>query len=628
MRFQTYVLSAVLTLIGLVSFSLVEGGRRDVHADEATSATPKRYHALSLVGEPRFKADFKHFDWVNPNAPKGGTLKLFAFGSFDSLNAFSIQGDPTSLPGLYDTLMVSTPDEPSTEYGLVAEWVSYPDDYSSATFRIRPEARFHDGKPITVEDVIFSLNAQKKANPRIGAYYKHVVEAKKTGEREVTFVFDGPGNRELPQIVGQLTVLPKHFWEAAGSDGKPRDLSKSSLEVPLGSGPYKVKSFDAGRDLIVERVHDYWAKDLPVMKGQYNFDEIRFTFYRDQTPGFEAFKAGEIDVWAESSATKWATQYNFDALKRGAVQKNAFPVKRPGVMQAFALNLRRDKFKDPRVRWAFNLAFDFEQMNKTLFYGMYERTGSYFGKTELASSGLPEGRELEILEELRGLVPPEVFTQAWKNPVNAGRRERRANLGKAVKLLGEAGWAQKGGRIVDADGKPLGVEFLLRDPMFERVVMPYLNDLKRIGVDASVRVVDSSQYERRLRSRDFDIVVDSFGQSFSPGNEQRDYWGSAAAKKEGSRNTIGIENPAIDKLIDKIIFAKDRAELVAATRALDRVLLWNQYVVPQWGFPYQRLAYWDKFGRPSMMPMLGTSYIRTWWLDPDKAAKVKALQGQ
>lgn len=586
---------------------------------QAAAAGEKR-HALSLIGEPKLGPDFKHFDWVNPDAPKGGVLRMFAFGSFDSLNPFSIQGDATSAPGLYDSLMTGNPDEPSTEYGLIAKWVSYPADYSSATFGLRPEARFHDGKQITPEDVIFSLDALKKANPRYAAYYKNVVKAEKTGESEVTFTFDVKGNRELPLIVGELTVLPKHFWEGTGPNGEPRDLAKSTLEVPLGSGPYKFKSVNAGRDFVVERVKDYWAKDLPVMRGQYNFDEIRFTFYRDYTPGFEAFKSGQIDIWTESSATRWATQFDFEPVRTGAVQKKAFPVTVPGVMQAFAFNIRRDKFSDPRVRRAFNLALDFEQMNKSLFYNMYQRVNSYFGTTELASRGLPEGRELEILSEVKDAVPPEVFTTEWKNPVNETPQDRRRNLGEAAKLFAEAGWTPKNGVLTNAAGEPFTVEFLLDNPQFERVVLPYIADLKKIGVNASVRIVDSSQFERRERARDFDIVVESFGQSFSPGNEQRFYWGSAAADQEGSPNKIGIKNPAIDKLIDKVIFAKDRAELVAATRALDRVLLWNHFVVPQWNYPFERIAYWDKFGRPEKMPMQTTAFMSTWWFDPAKQA--------
>ncbi len=334
------------------------------------------------------------------------------------------------------------------------------------------------------------------------------------------------------------------------------------------------------------------------MRGQYNFDEVTFTYFRDRLPAFEAFKAGQVDVWQESSATQWATQYTFDAVKNGAVIKKAFPVTRPGGMQSFAFNLRRDKFKDPRVRRAFNLALDFEQMNKTLFYDMYVRTESFFGGPGLSAKGLPEGRELEILNEVKDQVPPEVFTTPYANPVNATPQDRRKTLGEAAKLFTEAGWTVKNGVLTNAAGEPFKVEFLLADQQFERVVMPYIAELKKIGVDATLRTIDSSQYERRERSRDFDIIVDNFGQSFSPGNEQRNYWGSSTADVEGSSNTIGIKNPAIDKIIDKIVFAKDRAELEAATRALDRVLLWNYYVVPQWGYPFERLAYWDRFGKP------------------------------
>src|SRR5690606_33754912 len=385
-------------------------------AGSLSAGSETRHHALSLVGEPAYEPDFKHFDWVNPDAPKGGTVRQWAMGSFDSLNPFSVQGSTAAGVGLiYDTLMTSSPDEPSTEYGLVAEWVSFPDDFSSATFGLRPEARFHDGEPIKPEDVIFSLEALKKAHPHYNAYYRNVVRAEKTGDHEVTFTFDQKGNRELPQIVGQLPVLPKHFWEATGANGQPRDLSRSTLEIPLGSGPYKIKSFDPGRSIVYERVKDWWAKDLPVSKGQWNFDEFIFTYFRDRVPAFEAFKVGQIDYWQETSAKAWATSYDFEAVRRGLVKKEEIPIRRVTPMQAFVMNLRRPQFQDIRVRKAFNLAFDFEWMNKNLFFDQYKRTESFFGNSELQATGLPTGRELEILNEIKDEVPPEVFTTEWKN---------------------------------------------------------------------------------------------------------------------------------------------------------------------------------------------------------------------
>ncbi len=598
-------------------------------APQGTSQEAVHRHALSLVGEPRMPAGFKHFDWANPDAPKGGRLRRWDMGTFDSLNAFSIKGQAAEALGMiYDSLMSSSPDEPSTEYGLIAQWASYPDDYSSVTFKLRPEARWHDGQPITVDDVIFSLNALKAAHPQYAFYYKNVISAEKTGDHEVTFRFDVKGNRELPQIVGELTILPKHHWQAIGENSEKRDITKSSLEIPLGSGPYKIKSVDPGRAIIYERVADYWAKDLPVRKGLWNFDEISYTYYRDMTPAFEAFKSGAIDVWNENSANRWATQYDLDAVKKGAIKKEELKNARVAGMQAFVLNTRKPQFTDPRVRQAFNLAFDFDTLNKTLFYGQYIRTGSYFANSELAATGLPQGREKEILETIKDLIPPQVFTTVWKNPSAANPMDHRNNLRQAVKLMGEAGWTIKNGRLTNAKGEVMSAEFLLVQPDFERIVLPYIEDLKKIGIAATARIVDTSQYKRRLDSFDFDVVVGSFAQSHSPGNEQRDFWGSESAKHDGSRNLAGISNPAIDKLIDAIILAKDRADLVAATRALDRVLLWNNYVVPQWYYPFDRLASWDRFGRPEKLPSQSPGTTMSWWFDANKDDAVRTRLGR
>lgn len=619
------------------------------------TAGPKKHHALSLVGEPKQGPDFEHFGWVNPDAPKGGTVRGFVQGSFDSLNPFTVQGDPAGGIGLtFDSLMATSLDEPSTEYAHVAEWVSYPDDYSSVTFGLRPEAHFHDGKPVTPEDVVFSLEALKKAHPRYAFYYKNVVKAEKTGEREVTFTFDVKGNRELPQIVGQLMVLPKHYWEGQRSDGQLRDITKSTLEAPLGSGPYRVKDVDPGRGITYERVVDYWAKDLPVSKGQWNFDEIKLNYFRDRTPGFEEFKSGKLDYWNENVAGQWATGYNFPAIKKGWVNKEAIPVKRVAPMQAFVFNLRRKQFQDPRVRKAFALAFNFEDANKMIFYDLYVRVGSFFDNSELASKGLPEGRELEILEQVRNEVPAEVFTAEWKNPVNATPQNFRNNMREASRLLTEAGWklqhetaedgqcgffcglmrtvglssARKENVRRNDQGEVLTAEFLLDSPSFEKIALPYIQHLQKLGIKASVRMVDSAQYKRREESHDYDIIIDNFAQSESPGNEQRDFWGSAAADRDGTRNTAGIKNPAIDKLIDKVVFAKDREELVAATRALDRVLLWNYYVVPHWHYPYERIVTWDIFGRPEALPSQTAGLMQIWWIDPEKQKALAAARGK
>lgn len=595
----------------------------------AGEATAQKRHAVSLLGEPKLPADYTHFPWVNPDAPKGGTLRLSAIGGFDNLNPFTVKGQAAAgLGNLFDTLLFNSPDEPSAEYGLIAEWISYPADFSSVTFGLRPEAKFHDGKPITPEDVVFSFTEQKKSDPRVGFYYQNVVKAEKTGEREVTFTFDKPGNRELPLIVGQLSIVPKHFYEAQNEKGEKRDLSKSTLEPPLGSGAYKIKSVDPGRRVVYERVKDYWAANLPVAKGQNNFDEISYIYFKDRTPAFEAFKGGDVDFWTETSAGSWATQYNFDAVTKGLVKKEALPHQRVASMQGFTMNARRKPFDDMRVRRAIALAFNFEALNKSIFYGQYVRAQSFFGNSELAATGLPEGRELEFLNEVKADIPAEVFTTPWKSPSNEKDTDFRTNMLAATKLLDEAGWKISGGQRKNAAGEVLKLEILLVQPDFERIVLPFIENLKKLGIAASVRIVDSSQYEQREKTRDFDMIVDSFGQSHSPGNEQRDYWGSEAADREGSRNIIGIKSTAIDKLVDNIVFAKNRDDLVAATRALDRVLLWSFYVVPQWYYPFDRIATWDIYGRPETLPSQNPGYANAWWVDPAKAGAVKAARGK
>jgi microcin C transport system substrate-binding protein len=624
-RFSGPVLSLILSATLLAPASAEDGGA------QPAAAAPERRTALSLIGEPKVKPDFKHFDWVNPDAPKGGTVKFSVEGTFDSLNPYSVQGVPAAgVTMIYDSLMTSTPDEESTEYCQIAEWVSFPPDYSSVTFAIRPEARFHDGTPITPEDVIFSLEALKKAHPTYARYYKNVVKGEKTGEHEVTFTFDSAGNRELPFIVGELNVLPKHYWEGKKPNGEARDITKSTLEIPLGSGAYKIKEIEAGSRIVLERVKDYWAKDLPVSVGQWNFDELRFQYFRERTAAFEDFKSGRADFWSERMASAWATQFNFPGMQKGWVKKETLATKRVGRMQAFAFNLRRDKFKDVRVRQAFNLAFDFEDLNKSVLFGLYTRVSSFFDNSELKATGLPQGRELEILKEYEKDLPPDVFTTEWKNPVFAKPEDMRKNLGQAVKLLGEAGWQVRPGSTVltNAAGEPLKVEFLLGDEAFQKHVAHYISNLKKIGVEATIRVVDDAQYEQRQRTFDFDIIVDGFPQSMSPGNEQRDYWGSAAADMQGSRNTIGIKNPAIDGIIEKIVFSKDRADLISAVHALDRVLLWNFYVVPQWYNPNDWIAYWDEFGRPEKLPSLTSAFTQVWWVDEAKEKALAAARGK
>lgn len=590
------------------------------------SEPAKRHTALSLLGKPKQPEGFKNFDWVNPDAPKGGRVRMSAVGTFDSFNPFSTQGVPGGRPDLtHATLMASaSADEESSAYAHIAEWVSHPDDFSSATFGLRKDARFSDGKPITADDVIFSLTALKSAHPAYNSYYKHVVAAERTGDNEVTFRFDVKGNRELPVIVGGLYVLSKAHWTGTDDNGNKRDIMKSTLEPPVGSGPYRIKSFEAGRHIVLERIADWWAKDLPSGKGTWNFDEIRIEYSRERTGAFEAFKAGNIDFWMENVAKEWATAYDFDAVKRGAVKLEKVPRAGLAPMQSFAINIRRPQFQDVRVRKALSIAFNFEWANKNLFAGQYVRVDSFFGNSELQSKGVPQGRELEYLESVRAQVPPEVFAAEWKNVQYNSQDDDRRHLRAAAKLMSEAGWTQKDGVLVNAGGEKLNLEILLAQPTFERVVQNYSETLKKLGVNISVRVVDPSQYQRRLDTFDFDMVVHSFAQSLSPGNEQRGIWGSEAAAHQGSNNVIGIRNPAVDALVEKIVMAPNREDLVAATRALDRVLLWNYYVIPQWTFPFERIAYWDKFGRPAKLPSRGANFLQTWWSDADAAKRLGA----
>jgi microcin C transport system substrate-binding protein len=583
------------------------------------AAQGKVSHALSLSGEPKYPAGFTHLDYVNPNAPKGGDVRLHSIGGYDSFNPFIIKGDPAAgIGNVFETLMSSPEDDILSEYGLIAESIEVPPDLSYATFILRPEAKFHDGSPITADDVIFSLNILKEqGQPFYRFYYANIAKAEKLGPRKVKFHFTGPPNRELPQITGQLPVLSKAYWSR-------RDFSKSTLEPPVGSGPYKIGEFEPGRFVVYERVKDYWGKDLPLNKGLYNYDSIRYDFYRDQVVALEAFKSHKYDFRSENSSKDWATGYDFPAKRKGQVITAELAHELPSGMQSFAFNLRRDKFRDPRVREALGYAFDFEWSNKHLFYGQYTRTTSFFANSDLAATGLPSPAELKLLEPLRDKVPPEVFTTPYEPPTTDGSGNIRSNLRKALTLLRSAGWKVESNKLIDPKtGKPLEIEFLLVSPAFERVVSPFLRNLKRLGVTGRIRTVDSAQYQNRVRSFDFDVIIQSFGQSASPGNEQRDYWHSEAVDRQGSRNVIGIRNPAVDALVAKVIEAGTRADLIAACRALDRVLLWNHFVIPQWHIRSFRVAWWDRFGRSAKRPAYGVGF-QSWWIDPAKQAALEA----
>jgi microcin C transport system substrate-binding protein len=583
-------------------------------------------HGLSLFGDLKYPAGFKQFDYVNANAPKGGVARQIALGTFDNFNVV-IGGVKGSLAAgidlINETLSVASLDEVSSGYCLVADGVSFAPDFSWAAYRLRPQAKWHDGVPITPEDVIFSFEAQKKNSPQLSAYYRHVAKVEKTGDREVTFTFDAPGNRELPQIIGELTVLPQHWWQGTDKDGKQRDIGETTLEPPLGSGAYRIKDFAPGRNIVYERVNDHWSKAINVNIGSYNFDELHYEYFRDSTVALEAFKADTVDWRTENSAKNWATAYDFPAVGDKRVLLEEFAIRNVGTMQAFAFNIRREKFQDPRVRLAFNYAFNFEEMNKQIFFGQYHRISSYFEGTELAASGLPSGKELELLETVRDKVPPEVFKKPYGNPVNGTPEQIRDNLREAVRLFKEAGYEVRDQQLVNSKtGEQFTVEFLAEDPSFERVFLFYKPSLDRLGMNVSVRTVDEAQFENRLRSWDFDIITMAWGESLSPGNEQRGYWGSQAADQPGSLNMVGIKNPAIDAMIDQLIFAKNRADLEAAARALDRILLWNHYVVPQWTYGRVRTARWDRFGHPDPMPKYGrAAFPAVWWWDAEKAKK-------
>jgi microcin C transport system substrate-binding protein len=584
-------------------------------------------HALTLFADIKYPAGFAHFDYVNPDAPKAGRVRFGLVGSFDSLNPYSFKGAPAGAV-MNDALLTQSLDEPSTEYGLVASSVWHPEDRSMVVFRLRPEARFHDGAPITPEDVIWSMQALRDAHPQYNAYYKNISRAEQTGEREVTFTFSIAGNRELPLITGQLPVLPKHWWTGKDAQGRPRDINATTLETPLGSGAYVATDVKPGASILMRRVPDYWGKDLAVNLGQNNFDEIEYIYFRDANVAFEAFKGGQYDWRTEVSSKTWATGYDFPAVQAGKVVKEEITLSQVNGMQSWAMNIRHPKFQDVRVRQALNHAFDFEWANQNLFYGQYIRSRSYFNNSEMEARGLPSAAELALLEPLKDKLPPEVFTTEYKNPLNDTPQARRRNMRQAATLLDAAGWkvSPEGGKSVlkNAQGESLAIEFLLDSPLFERVALPYKQQLELLGISVTVKTVDSAQYARRTQTFDYDIMVGSWGQSLSPGNEQREYWGSEAATRDGSRNYVGIANPAIDALIEKLIFASDRESLVNACRALDRALMWNHYVVPMWFIPYQRTARWDRFGRPDTLPSLSTGFPNIWWWDAEKARKVDA----
>ncbi len=579
-------------------------------------------HGIALYGQPKYGPDFQHFDYVNPSAPKGGEARFSAIGGFDTFNPFNIKGEAAAGIGqLFETLLTDSKDEPFSEYGLIAESVDVAGDRGSVTFVIRPQARFHDGSPITADDVLFSFETLKaKGSPFFRLYYANVAKAEKLGERQVKFTFAPGENRELPLIMGQMPVLSKKYWEN-------RDFAATMLDVPVGSGPYRIERFEPGRFIVYKRDENYWGKDLPVSRGLHNIDRLRYDYYRDVVVALEAFKAGAYDLRPENSAKQWATGYDFPALTKGQVKKETFSRQLPAGMQGFAFNLRRPLFQDARVRQALGYAFDFEWSNRNLFYNQYTRTRSYFDNSELAARDLPSPEELALLEPLRKELPPEVFTTAYTPPVANDDAQLRANLQKALQLLQDAGWTFRDRKLVNAKtGEPFRFELLIAEPTWERIALPFARNLERLGIEMKVRSVDSAQYENRLRDFDFDMVVNVWGQSLSPGNEQREFWSSAAADQPGSRNLAGLKNPAVDRLVDQLIAAPDRPSLVTRARALDRALQWNFLVIPHWHIPYDRIAFWDKFGYPPVTPLQGVQ-LDAWWVDPAREAALAERKG-
>ena len=592
---------------------LVLGGARSLMADAVLSD-----HAMTMFDNeiPKYTTTFPYFDYVNPTAPKGGTLRLAVDGTFDSFNSFIPKGNAAST-GSVETLLVNSADEPFTAYGLVAKTMEWPADRSWVIFNLRPEARWHDGTPITADDVVWSFETLvEKGMPFYRYYYSAIDSAEALNTHRVRFNFKESGNQELPLITGQLPVLPKHYWAS-------RDFSATTLDPPLGSGPYRIQKFEAGRYIVQERVTDYWGANLPVRRGMNNFDTIRTEFFRDATPIRLALKAGDIDFRLENQSKAWADDYNVAVVDKGLLNKEMVPHRQPTGMQAFVMNTRRTLFQDPRVRQALGYAFDFEWSNRTLFNGQYTRTTSYFSNSELASSGLPEGSELALLEHYRGRIPDTVFNQAFRIPVTDGSGRPRENLRKATALLKSAGWSVRDLKLInEATGVPFRFEVLLSSKAFERIVLPYTQNLKLLGIEAKIRLVDRTQYMERYRQKDFDMLVAVWGQSETPGNEQREYWGSDAADSVGSRNLAGIKDPVVDELIELLVKSDSREQLNVRTRALDRVLLWGHYVVPHWHIRADRVLYWDKFSRPATPVRSGVMRIR-WWYDTQKAAALE-----
>ncbi len=591
-----------------------------------------RAHGWAISGDLKYPPGFPHFDYVNPDAPKGGTITLGAGGTYDSLNPFIIKGTSAiarigsggaiAETMIFDTLMASNLDESGAEYGLLAEWIEVDSDadgiFTAVRFHLREEARFHDGEPVRADDVVWTFNTLiEQGAPQYRFYYGNVADVVALDERTVEFRLTPGENREIPSILGQLPILPKHYWQ-------DREFNATTLDPPLGGGPYRITDVNAGQSITIERVKDYWAKDLPVNVGQHNFDRIRYIFFRDRVVMLEALKAGDIDFRAENSAKNWATAYDVPAVEDGRIVQKEFDHERGTGMQAYVMNTRREIFQDPVVREAMTYLWDFEWVNKTIMFDAYTRTDSFYENSELEATGLPGPKELAVLEPLRDRIPERVFTQDYEPPVTDGSGNSREPLMKALELLRQAGWDVDGNRklVHGETGKPFAFEVLL----YSDLLVPHTQALKRgverLGGSVELRVVDAAQYQNRLQTYDFDMVVSGWPQSLSPGNEQREFFGSDAAEREGGRNLAGVRDPAVDILIEDLIASPDRETLIARTKALDRVLLWSFYAIPMFHSKTDRFAFWNRFGYPENPPMMGTN-PNIWWIDPELDAALK-----
>ena len=569
-------------------------------------------HGLSAFGDLKYPPEFRHFGYVNPDAPKGGRLSMIGTAgriTYDSFNNFILKGDAAQgLEYLFDSLMTRALDEPDAVYGLIASAAEVAPDGKSVTFHLRPEAKFADGSPVTADDAVFSFTALKeKGHPNFSLSLRDVVKAEAIDPHTVRYTFEGELTRDLPLFVAELPVLSKAYYAQ-------HPFEQTTLDPPLGSGPYKISDFRPGTNVTYKLRPDYWAKELNVNRGRFNFDELRYEYYRDRNIELEGLKSATFDLREEFTSIDWATGYNIPAVKEGRLLKLTLPDELPSGAQGFFINTRRAQFKDPRVRQALDLAFDFEWSNKNLFFNLYKRTASFFENSEMKASGPPGPEELKLLEPFRDRLPPEVFGEPYTPPVTDGTGRNRDNLKRAKALLDAAGFGE-GGKVLD-------LEILTFEPSFERIINPYINSLKSIGINASLRHVDPAQYERRMKTFDFDMTTQRYSLRLTPGVELKSYWGSDAAAMDGSFNLAGIKDPVVDALITKVLQAKSRAELRTATRAIDRVLRAGHYWVPHWYKAAHTLAFWDKFARPAVAAKYDPGIIDTWWYDADKAAKL------